>query len=287
MAYWVLPLVVGIKLHLYWMSFHIAFASELRPSDDGKEVGTLQFLLQLATGLSALLSGLVIITAGFTTAFLIGMGLYLVSALLLLHIPNVKSSYRWSWKEFLDALKKPSERNNLVGIGGFGWEETGIQVFWPLFLYVTFQNIITAGYILAGATLLALLLSYLAGATYRQKESRPLQVVSGVLLSSLWLVRAAFSHSPIALSLNDALDRVTAGIYTTLFYVIVIGRSRSHQIAAFFTNYLLTFHLTVIVGSGLALLLLAVNWSWTALFISFVIGGLLSTRLKASGRKQA
>lgn len=275
--FWIATVVGASSIALYWISHNTYFTTEAQLAHAGQEVGALEFLGRLATVIAPLLGALSMAQFGFgiTTGF--GYVFFFMSAVFLLHVPNLRSSYRWQWSHFGKWLSDPQQRRRAVGLSGYQWENIGHIIYWPLFLFITFGRIEMVGYVLSTATLISLLLVYFTGlAIDRKQHSRSLATGSGVLLALLWVPRLLFAQSPLALVASDTLDRLVSGVYGTFFTAHILFWARGRKTLELIIHRELVISITSLVLSTLMILLVFVYWNWYILFASFMAGTALS-----------
>lgn len=278
-ATFILSLIVSaLGIQLFWLSFHTYFTTEARVAKIGAEVSGIEFLTRLSQVIAPLVGALIAGKLGFVFALWFGVLFYAVAILFLLTLPHLHSKVEWRWSDFIEWLRDKTWRKTALALAAFTWEELGIIIFWPIFLFITFHEVETVGYILSTASLLSLLFIYLSGWIFdhRKKHSALVQKLSGAFLSFLWIPRLIFSTSPVTLVLNDALDRLTVSIYNTLFYASILFRARGKHVFIFYVNREVAISLLWILLLSLSMLLLFIQWNWTILFSSFLLAGLVS-----------
>lgn len=269
--------ISGFAVHLFWTSYHVLFTTEAIEPEIGTEVGSLEFIVRLAQVISPLVSAFTIVTFGYSATFAVSAIFFLISICVLFQLPNYRSQAHWSWQSFWQWLRRRDHRRLLTSMGGFAWEETGFDIFWPIFLLLSYGRLESVGYVLSGATLLSLLLVYLSGWVFdHRRNSQHWIHTSGLLTALLWIPRAFFIHSPVIIVLNDAIDRLVHGVYGTLFYASVVWRARGRDVLHFYINREIAISFTTIVGSILTIVLLFMSWSWSIIFLSFMVGIFIS-----------
>ncbi len=280
---WLFPVAAilqGIGVFLYWTGHFSYFTSVAKPKHAGEEVGVLEFVSKLALVTAPLVAAWLVVNFGYLSVFLTGAGLAAASAVLLLFIPNFRTNLSWHWSDFWEMLRHRTDRTLVLGIAGYAWEEIGLNVLWPVFLFVTFGRISTVSYILSGATLFSLLLVYLSGLAFDGRKVSRLQATAGAFWGLLWLPRVFFAQIPLALVVTETIDRLLSSVYGTLFSATLLLRSRQHNVFAFYANREIILSSTLVFGFSLGIILLLVGWNWTLVFLSFLAGALASLSLR-------
>ncbi len=276
---WPISMALGaVGIQFFWIGYHTYFAAEAKTSKLGSEVGGVEFLSRLAQVLAPLFGALLAGAFGFAFSLWAGIALYAVAIVFLLHLPRLSTRYTWQWSEFFSWVQNKRLRLSTLGLAAYSWEELGVIVFWPIFLFVTFQNIESVGYILSAASFISLMFIYLSGWVFdhRKQKAGFIQKGSGILLSLLWIPRLLFATSPLVLVLNDAVDRLTHSVYATLFYASMLFCARGKHVYTFFVNRQIAISLFWSILLLLSIGLLFIQWNWTVLFLSFLGAGMLS-----------
>jgi MFS family permease len=277
----------GISTFLYWTGHFAYFSSTIKPKHTGEEVGALEFLTKLAMVTAPLAAAFLVVNFGYQSVFLTGAGFSAASACLLLLIPNFHTKLKWRWSNFFENIRQKDYRKTALGLSGYAWEEIGLNTLWPVFLFVTFGRITTVSYILSGATLLSLLLVYVSGLVFDEHRSGRVQAAAGFFWGLLWLPRALFFQFPLALVATETLDRILSSVYGTFFSATMFIRSKQTNVFVFYVNREIILSLTLVSGFSLAILLLAVGWNWSLVFLSFLAGALASLSLRGEVERSA
>lgn len=266
----------ALSVVLYWIPYHTFFTTEVKTHAVGHEVGSMEFLMKLAAVIAPLLGALLSARVGFTATVLGGITAYVIASLFYLTLPNWHLKTQWSWTDFRLWVQYPTTRALPLGLSGFMWHEIGMEMFWPLFLFFTFEHIETVGYIISSATLLSLMFVYLSGLVFDHHKNNRWQTMSGLFVGVLWLVRMGLSHSPLALVFTDALDRLSFSVYGTLFNASMLLHAKGERVYLFYINRNIAITLFLLVACSLCVVLILIGWSWNVLFLTFMAGTLIS-----------
>ncbi|MCD8506951.1 hypothetical protein LRY58_01445 [Candidatus Woesebacteria bacterium] len=163
-------LLAALGVQFFWIGYHTYFTLEAKSSKIGSEVGGIEFMSRLAQVLTPLLGALIAGTFGFAVSLWTGIVLYGVAIAFLLHLPKLQSKYSWQWSDFWQWLTDRDLRRTTLALAAYTWEELGVIVFWPIFLFITFGNVESVGYILSTASFLSLLFIYLSGWVFDHKK---------------------------------------------------------------------------------------------------------------------
>jgi MFS family permease len=272
-----LPILRALNLLWFWTSYYVLLASELDLEKVGREMGSLEVLSKIATLLGPLVGVLLVPFISFNGVFWIGSLFFFLSVLSLLWLPTLHIRTVWKWSDFGEALQTSAGRKQMIGLGGTVWEEVAMIIFWPLFLYIFFQkNMVSAGYILTGATFTSFIFIYLSGWIFdHRKRKSHWELGSGGILAGLWLLRGLAFQFPLFTIVTEIIDKVAGGVYFTLFTSLVILRIRANNAIVYAYNREIAFAFAQIVGSISLYLVLFLNLHISWMFVSFFVGGAL------------
>lgn len=178
----------AIQKMFYWPGFHADFARFGVAGQTGREISVLVLLASVAAVAGPAVGGLVLVTFGFPTLFVLVSLLILVSNLPLLMTPEVFTPRVFSYEDAWKRLFRPENRRRLVAYMGFG-EEFVVAIVWPLFMFLVVKGFFDLGIIVSAATLMTMLVAVAVGRLSDSGERvRVLRL--GVLYTMLsWLMR--------------------------------------------------------------------------------------------------
>ena len=278
--YWLflfIPFLQAINLLWYWTSYYIFLASELDLDKMGQEMGAIEVLSKITPLVGPLFGVLLVPIVNFNGVFWLGSLFYFLSVLFLLVLPDLRVRTAWKWSDFWTVVRSADGRDQMIGLGGSVWEDLGIIVFWPLFLYIFFhENMISVDYLLTGATFISFIFIYLSGWIFdHRKHKSHWEMGSGSLLAGLWILRSLAFQFPLFTLFTEMLDKIVAGVFNTLFKSLVILRIRANNSIIYAYNRQISFAISGVVGYLSLYLVLFLNIHLGWMFLSFFVGGML------------
>lgn len=130
----------GIYTSLYWVGFHIDFAKFSKTKQRGKEVGISRIFMYVARALGPLIGGLIIALSNFQVVFIIVPILLIISVIPLFFSKDVHVPIKFSIKQI---FVKQKVRDSIALIGN-GIESGAQYTIWPIFIFFTILNNVTA-----------------------------------------------------------------------------------------------------------------------------------------------
>jgi hypothetical protein len=212
---------------------------------------------------------------------------FILGVISFLHIPPLKTSREWSFNKYFQWIKEKNHWHMSLAIGAFQWERFGTAIFWPVFLFLTFERIESVGYILSSATLLSLMFVYITGWFFDQsKHKNWIRISTGTITGLLWIPRMILLGNPLSLVMNDALDRIVKGMYSTVFTTIMMLQARSGKVYEFMVHREVTLSLSTITLLSIFGGLLFFGAPWQIAFATFVIASLISLIFSGETQKK-
>lgn len=277
---WLIPIVAllsGYGLMAFWISSLTFLTSEVQLGSAGKEIGSYEFVSRLAQIISPLLGALLAVRFGFTAPLMIAVFFFLIAAVNFHQLPNFTTKAVWRLPDYFTWVRQKNTLSVNLAMGAFQWERFGTSVLWPVFLFLTFQRQEAVGYILSGATFISLMFVYISGWMFdRYPEDKWWRLSTGGVSSFLWIPRLLLIKTPLYLVLNDAVDRVVKGAYSTVFFALTVLTARREKVYEFLVHREITLSLATILMLSIFCLILVVGWPWELIFATFVGASALS-----------
>lgn len=257
----------GISVSMYYAAFHIEFA---RNSDKKKEASEFS-MIRIATTLGPLLGALFIDNISFNLLFLLVSGLLILSIVPLFMTKDKKlKKQKLSLKGILgaDTWRK-----------GIAYQASGILnissgVFWPLFIFLTLETVLSLGAIITLTSILMVVFLIMIGRLSDKHKDKVL--VFGIISHSFsWISRLSFL-SPFGVFLNNFYASITYLAVDLPFAKCIYEGSRSKKnIMEYFLFREVNLELGRIVILLLAILTGSIYWifvaSFFATFLNFVL----------------
>lgn len=284
----VTALLSGYGLLLYWISLVTLLSAEVSLPAVGKEVGSFEFVSRLGQIMAPLLGALLSVRFGFVATILVSGFFFITASTLFSYVPNIHTKAFWQPQKYLAWLRDKNTLLVNIAMGAFQWERFGTTIFWPVFLFLTFETQEAVGYILSAATFIALMFVYISGWMFDQsKYRRRLRMITGSLTGLLWIPRILLIQTPLVVVVNDAFDRVLKGMYSTIFFAMTIVRARNEKMYEFMVHREVTICLTLILLLSVFILLVAVGLPWELVFLTVAAASFVSLVFPSNNRKKS
>lgn len=259
-------IIDGLNGQLFWGGYFSLLTKVTHKNNMGKDLGLLQFLLQLVAVISPAVSGFIAFLVGVEYLFLIGMVMTLLSSILSLMMETKIKKNRVSFKNFL----KWTEEIRFVRLGiaysGKYIHDTLIYM-WPLYIFFILGSIERVGYLYTLSLFLAMFFTFFTGKYIDQhKKNKKPFYLSGGLLSILWLLRTQVIGI-WSIALVDTVDRLATNVYALFFDTMFIKRGKGHDSDEYFIYAEMILSLVRIVFWSLFGLFFLLFRSWDSLFI--------------------
>lgn len=196
----------GIASGLYFSAFNIELAHALRKSKTEGMAVAITRIISVGVGIVGPLVGSIIATKASFQALLVFVSLVTFSSLIPLLISK---DYKITLPRFsMKRIAKLGSPRLAIVLALRGGVEVGLDILWPAFIYLNYQNFITVGSILSATSLLMTIVIYVAGkyADLRQADSYKVGVLTH---APTWVVRLLLL-SPGGLLVSSLLGSMTA-----------------------------------------------------------------------------
>lgn len=229
----------GLNIPFYWLARSSAIAQDSETAHVGRQLGILTSVEAVATMLGPLSAGLIIEQWGFGVMYLAAILILLTSLVPLLSMPPHTHKNGASWEGFVRWIQSRRYFHNAIGIGARAVDDYGLNVLWPLAIFVLGVNTGTVGGIFTLSALVALVVRLVMGRMFdRLHDRRDLSdewvygAAAGVN-AILWLLRI-LAHSVGIIVGIDLMGAIFGTTYSS-YYVDYeqLGGKRMGSIAYF------------------------------------------------------
>jgi len=144
---WSLVLIAGMSAFansLFWVAFNTDFASAGDDKHRGQQIGMRYFLTALFTLSGPFIGGIILVTLGFETLFVIVSVLMLASTLPLFMSKDIHMTTKFSIKDMFD--KK--HFRDVISFVGMGMRDGAAGFIWPIFIFLIVGSYFTLGWLI-------------------------------------------------------------------------------------------------------------------------------------------
>jgi MFS family permease len=261
----------GFQAAFFWFGYHGLFVKFGDENRFGLQTGMGQMLNYLLLILAPLLGSFLILNFGFNSLFFAAFFFACISALIILISPLIKPHQESSLIRIFALFK--SHPRVFFSYLGWGGEAALYSAFWPIFLILIFESILSYGGIVSASTLLAILLSYFIGNLIDKMKSGKV-IRAGIFLGVLtWGIRI-ISHWPLLIVFLDGFYRLSEQMLSLAMDVFSYKKARQGGTcqALFFREISLSLGAAVFLF--LTILFLFLNFPLWIIFVLGLLGSL-------------
>jgi MFS family permease len=267
-------LLDGLQSNLFWNSYHTILSQVTKKKNMGKDLGFLQFLLQLVTVLSPAIAGLTAHILGIEILFMFAIVVTLFAGVLTLFMKLKTERDTVSFAEFMSWMKEKEFRTLSLAFTGRYINDAALFI-WPLYVFFILGSLERVGYLYALSLFLAMVFTFFIGMYIDTHKGRRPLFFSGGVLSLLWVIRTQI-WGAWSIALVDMADRLTSNVHWLYFDTIFIRRGKGSQALSYFVYREMIISFAGILFWILFGVLFIFSAGWSALFILAAIGVLLS-----------
>ncbi len=199
-----LALVSGFQASLYWFPLHIWLTSTSKEGSIGSGLGKFFAISQVVGLLAPVIAAFVVLLLGFKALFIITGVIYLISAVPLFYLPEFLFEEDIKFSNFLRLVKKYPRY--IVAEIFENIREDAESIIWPVFIYLSFHDILSIGYVGTLSSIGGVLFLLAVGKYTDKVDKRKLLGLGAVIMVVIWVLRfnVAFPVSAYALTLISA-----------------------------------------------------------------------------------
>lgn len=271
--------VNGFQTNFFWNSYHYSLSRNSDQSKIGANLGIINFLLNLLAMISPALGGLIIVTLGYQSLFLLGLVIVLFGVIFSVLLDNVKVRDAISFKEFFTWLKEPGFRRLALTFTGHSFND-GTMSLWSLYMFIILGTVQGLGYLYSLSLFLALFISYAAGSFIDKSKNKKQFLLSGSFLSIFWVLRG-FLVNIWSITILNAIDKLTASFHWLFFDRSWILRGKGREALSYFVYREMIYSLATIIFWLIVVVLFSFFIvAWKSLFIVAAVGVMLTLLIK-------
>jgi len=265
---YVVAIVDALQTALYWFPLHVWLTNLSSDENRGSELGKFFALSKSICILAPLISSLVVIYLGFKALFIFSGIIYFISTFPILSMPEFPNGAKLRVGNFFGLFKK----YRAFAVTDILEASRGIAegVIWPIFVFLSFNNILSVGYIGTISGIGGVLFTLLIGKHADKAEKKKVMWIGAAILTTIWIIRF-FTNSEIlfyALTLCVGFFEITILLPLNKFayeiakkegasdfiifreLILAIGRIAMYGIALLFVSHLKSIFLAAALAGA-------------------------------------
>lgn len=284
MAYLVLAVVAeAVHAALFWPSYLTVFTNHATYRSMGRDLGLLQFLLQLTAVMAPATSGYLAANFGFDVLFLLAVVFTLVGSSIVLLIDIETLHDKVSFKEFWQWLRERSFLRLTASFAG-RYMYDSVMYLWPLYVFLVLGSVDRVGYLYTASLFLAMLVVFFSGLYLDSTKPNKTFFLSGGMLMTFWFMRVNM-FSVWGIALIDAAERLLGGGFWLFYDMIMVKRARGSQAFSYFVYREMVLSIIGVIFWLLFATFFLFSQGWNTLFIFAGFGVLLSLLIREHHHK--
>lgn len=271
-------LVEGFQSNFFWPSYFSLFSKHAHIGHMGKDLGFVQFFLQLLSVFVPALSGYLAFYFGYPVLFFCAIGFMLISIAFILLMDLETTTDVVSWKEFREWLKSPTFIRFAASAAG-RYVNDAILFLWPLYVFFLLGSVERVGYLYSFSLFVALLIVYFVGVYIDKTKTKGSFFFSGGFLSLLWILRTQ-QLTVWGIAFVDAFEKLFASILWLFYDAITLRSVKGAQALSYFIYRELCLSSVAVLFWFFFAVFFWYNHGWNGLFVVAGIGVLLSLLIR-------
>jgi len=191
---YILGLVSAVQISLYWFPLHMWLATTSRAEALGGDLSKFFASSKIIGLLAPLIGAFIVFHFGYKALFVFSSLVYLVSTIPLYYLPELPFNEAFSIGKFV-ALVKEYPHYAIAEIFE-NIREDAEGIIWPVFIYLSFKNILAIGWLGTLESVGGILFIYLVGKYTDTIEKRTLLGTGAIIMTIMWVLMY-FAHAPL------------------------------------------------------------------------------------------
>lgn len=214
----------GLRQSMYWVPLHAEFVRNTDSMHEGKEVGNMIALPKIATIIAPIMGAFILQWLGFPLLFILVIVLLILSLGPLFASGDYKRHFRFDLKKMEFGLNRSLYLAHSVE-GVFYVAEF---VMWPVFIYLTFGDLLSVGLAATLSGLGIAVFTFLMGRASKRFSHRRLLGIGAIGYSATWFSRL-FVTTPMGAFLVSFMGGMFAAVISIVIYVTFCGFARKRN----------------------------------------------------------
>ncbi|MBI2617956.1 MFS transporter [Candidatus Kaiserbacteria bacterium] len=175
---------------LYWVPYHVDFATFTDKKTRGRQMSILLSISEVVAVVTPLIGGGIIIAAGFNYLFVISLIILIFAVFPLFFIRDKYEHYSYTYTETYRKLFSTQNRSILVGYMGDGAQSAVTAVIWPVFIFLLLNGeYFTVGAISSLTIFAVIMLRLLVGDLVDRWSRRKTLTIGSILNATGWFIK--------------------------------------------------------------------------------------------------
>lgn len=184
---WILAVVNGIQASLYWFPLHMWLSNTSRKEAIGTDLAKFFSASQIIGLFAPTIAAFIVFYFGFQSLFILSAIIYLISSIPLFYLPEFPFKEKIHIRRFFQLLK---EYPQYIAAEVFeNVREDAEGIIWPVFIYLSFKNILSIGYIGTISSIGGILFIWLVGKYTDKIDKRKLLGAGSIIMALIWVLR--------------------------------------------------------------------------------------------------
>jgi MFS family permease len=180
-------IVSGLQAAFYWFPINVFFSHHSDVKEMGGNVGKLFALPKIIKLPEPILAALIIVKFGFDALFILSAIIYVISLIPLISVPELKGEISFNINKYWGLFKKYTRYFAAEFMENIREEAEGIIL--PIFIFLTFKDIISVGVVSTFASLGGIIFSLIIGKLSDSSNKKVLMRVGVLVMIAAWIVR--------------------------------------------------------------------------------------------------
>jgi hypothetical protein len=227
---YILAIINAFQASLYWFPLHLWLTNTTKEGNIGDNLGKFFATSKIIGLFSPILAAFIVIFLGFKALFVFAGFIYLISAIPLFYLPEFLFKEKIQIGNFLKLLKKYP--HYIIAEIFENIREDAEGIIWPVFVYLSFRNILSIGYIGTISGIGEIIFLLFVGKYTDKIDKRKLLKIGASVMSIIWILRF-FISSQISFYIFSLAASFFASLILVPINTIVYGTAKREDAPTF------------------------------------------------------
>lgn len=227
---YILAIVNAFQASLYWFPLHIWLTKISREGNIGNDLSRFFATSQIVSLFAPIIAAFIVLIFGFKALFIVAGIIYLISAIPLFYLPEFPFKEKIRIDNFVKLLKKYPQY--IVAEVFENIREDAEAIIWPVFVYLSFRDILSIGYIGTISGIGNILFVLLIGKYADKMDKRKLLGAGALVMIAIWIFRL-FVSAPFPAYAFTLVSAFFAALILIPINTIVYGVAKREDAPTF------------------------------------------------------
>jgi len=224
LSYQLIAVFFGVSISLYYSAYHIEFTRSAQKKSEGKALSMIRSIMIIASIIGPIIGSLFIEKLSFSFLFVLVSIILVASVVPLFFTKDFSVGIE---KFSMRRIVKSDTKKKAVSYQASAFLQLASGVFWPIFIYLAIEDIVSLGIIVSLTSFLLVFMLVYLGKQADKNAKRTLRWGT-FLHAPFWIIRM-FLLTPIGLFFSNLFASITHSIIDISFNRMIYNKAKKSK----------------------------------------------------------